>query len=92
MSFPLDDDSSGAEGSPSFLRKRSSMKSTYGFSPDKKVDIRETIFNTSNNTDPAFKYNSTSHKPEITGFRIDNLRPSNENVKEPLKSMEQRLM
>ncbi|WJZ81650.1 hypothetical protein VitviT2T_001480 [Vitis vinifera] len=92
MSFPLDDDSSGAEGSPSFLRKRSSMKSTYGFSLDNKVDIRETIFNTSNNTDPAFKYNSTSHKPEITGFRIDNLRPSNENVKEPLKSMEQRPM
>ncbi|CBI37434.3 unnamed protein product, partial [Vitis vinifera] len=56
MSFPLDDDSSGAEGSPSFLRKRSSMKSTYGFSPDKKVDIRETIFNTPNNMDLASKY------------------------------------
>ncbi|RVW90936.1 Serine/threonine-protein kinase ATG1c [Vitis vinifera] len=49
MSFPLDDDSSGAKGSPSFLRKRSSM-------------------------------------------RIDSLRPSDENVKEPLKSMEQRPM
>ncbi|RVX01272.1 Serine/threonine-protein kinase ATG1c [Vitis vinifera] len=92
MSFPLDDDSSGAEGSPSFLRKRSSMKSTYGFSPDKKVDIRETIFNTPNNMDLASKYSSASYKPEITSFRIDSLRPSDENVKEPLKSMEQRPM
>ncbi|KAL6312591.1 hypothetical protein AAG906_005992 [Vitis piasezkii] len=92
MSFPLDDDSSGVEGSPSFLRKRSSMKSTYGFSLDKKVDIRETIFNSPNNMDLASKYNSASHKPEITGFRIDSLRPSDENVKEPLKSMEQRPM
>ncbi|RVW61733.1 Serine/threonine-protein kinase ATG1c [Vitis vinifera] len=84
MSFPLDDDSSGAEGSPSFLRKRSSMKSTYGFSLDKKVDIRETIFNSPNNMDLASKYSSAS----ITGFRINSLRPSDENVKEPLKSME----
>ncbi|RVW67660.1 Serine/threonine-protein kinase ATG1c [Vitis vinifera] len=90
MSFPLDDDSSGAEGSPSFLRKRSSMKSTYGFSLDKKVDIRETIFNSPNNMDLASKYSGASHKPEITGFRINSLRPSDENVKEPLKSMEQR--
>ncbi|KAG6596389.1 Serine/threonine-protein kinase ATG1c, partial [Cucurbita argyrosperma subsp. sororia] len=35
LPFSLDDDSSGPEGSPSFVR-RSSMKSTYGFSPDKK--------------------------------------------------------
>ena len=92
MPFPLDDDSSGPEGSPSFLRRRSSMKSTYGFSLDKKVDRRETIFNTPNNMDLASKYSSASHKPEITGFRIDSLRPSDENVKEPLKSMEQRPM
>ncbi|XP_034694188.1 serine/threonine-protein kinase ATG1c-like [Vitis riparia] len=92
MPFPLDDDSSGPEGSPSFLRRRSSMKSTYGFSLDKKVDRRETIFNTPNNMDLASKYSSASRKPEITGFRIDSLRPSDENVKEPLKSMEQRPM
>lgn len=38
LPFSLDDDSSGPEGSPSFVRRRSSVKSTYGFSPDKKVD------------------------------------------------------
>lgn len=37
LPFSLDDDSSGPEGSPS-LRRMSSTKSTYGFSPDKKVD------------------------------------------------------
>lgn len=40
LPFSIDDDSSGPEGSPSFIRRRSSMKSTYGFSPDKKVDRR----------------------------------------------------
>ncbi|XP_022145610.1 serine/threonine-protein kinase ATG1c-like isoform X3 [Momordica charantia] len=38
LPFSLDDDSSGPEGSPSFVRRRASVKSTYGFSPDKKVD------------------------------------------------------
>ncbi|KAL6329646.1 hypothetical protein AAG906_026371 [Vitis piasezkii] len=70
MSFPLDDDSSGVEGSPSFLRKRSSMKSTYGFSLDKKVDIRETIFNSPNNMDLASKYNSASHKPKLSALGL----------------------
>lgn len=37
LPFSLDDDSSGPEGSPSFVRKKSSMKSTYGFSPIKKL-------------------------------------------------------
>ncbi|XVF08170.1 hypothetical protein REPUB_Repub06bG0203000 [Reevesia pubescens] len=36
LPFFLDDDSSGPEGSPSFSKKRSSMKSSYGFSPDAK--------------------------------------------------------
>ena len=92
MPFPLDDDSSGPEGSPSFIRRMSSMKSTYGFSPDSKVDRRETLFNTPKNMDLASKYGSALHKPEITCFRVDSLRPSNENVKEPLKSMEQGTM
>ncbi|XP_038905361.1 serine/threonine-protein kinase ATG1c-like [Benincasa hispida] len=38
LPFSLDDDSSGPEGSPSSIRNRSSVKSTYGFSPDKKVN------------------------------------------------------
>lgn len=89
MPFPLDDDSSGPEGSPSFMRRMSSMKSTYGFSLDSKVDRRERVFNTPNNMDLASKYSSASRKPEITGFRIDSVRPSDVNVNEPVKSMEQ---
>lgn len=90
MPFPLDDDSSGPEGSPSFLR-RSSMKSTYGFTLDTKVDRRDSLFNTANNMGLASKCSRASHKPEITGFRIDSLRPSDEDMK-PLKSMGQRSM
>ena len=63
LPFSLDDDSSGPEGSPSFVRRRSSMKSTYGFSPDKKVD-RGTRDSTS-------RYSSLPDKREITNPLLD---------------------
>ncbi|XP_023527967.1 serine/threonine-protein kinase ATG1c-like [Cucurbita pepo subsp. pepo] len=62
LPFSLDDDSSGPEGSPSFVR-RSSMKSTYGFSPDKKVD-RGT-------RDTTSRYGSIPDKMESTTLILD---------------------
>uniref|UniRef100_A0A5B7ANB7 Putative serine/threonine-protein kinase ATG1 n=1 Tax=Davidia involucrata TaxID=16924 RepID=A0A5B7ANB7_DAVIN len=88
LPFSLDDDSSGRDGSPSFVRKRSSMKSTYGFSLDTEVDRME-MSNTSNQ-DLTSKYSGVTHKPENTGFRLDNYRPSEGNLKESLKSIDQK--
>ncbi|CAL5335000.1 unnamed protein product [Camellia sinensis] len=70
LPFILDDDSSGPDGSPSFVR-RPSMKSTYGFSLDTKVDRKE-VFNTSNNMDRTSKNSIVTH----TGFRIGSHRSS----------------
>ncbi|XP_022983329.1 serine/threonine-protein kinase ATG1c-like [Cucurbita maxima] len=63
LPFSLDDDSSGPEGSPSSVRRRSSMKSTYGFSPDKKVD-RGT-------GDTTSRYGSIPDKMESTTLILD---------------------
>uniref|UniRef100_A0A5B7AJF8 Putative serine/threonine-protein kinase ATG1 n=1 Tax=Davidia involucrata TaxID=16924 RepID=A0A5B7AJF8_DAVIN len=65
------------------------MKSTYGFSLDTKVDRRE-VSNTLNNMDFTSNYSGVTQKPENTSFRLDNYRPSEVNLKESLKSMDQR--
>ncbi|KAK9289457.1 hypothetical protein L1049_007612 [Liquidambar formosana] len=90
LPFHLDDDSSGPDGSPSHLRRRSSMRSTYGFSLDSRVDRREVSSSTSNNMDLASRYGSATHKLENTGFRLEGHRPSDGILKDPLKSLDQR--
>ncbi|XWS43772.1 hypothetical protein CRYUN_Cryun16bG0132700 [Craigia yunnanensis] len=87
--FFLDDDSSGPEGSPSFAKKRSSMKSAYGFSPDAK-DTREATSNPLNKVDFTSKYSGTRHKLEKTSFRLENRKVSGETLHEPHKSVDQR--
>ncbi|XVE96940.1 hypothetical protein REPUB_Repub02eG0267500 [Reevesia pubescens] len=89
LPFFLDDDSSGPEGSPSFAKKRSSIKSTYGFSPDAK-DTREATSNPLNKVDFTSKYSGTRHKSENTSFRLENRKVSDETLREPHKSMDQR--
>ena len=89
LPFFLDDDSSGPEGSPSFVKKRSSMKSAYGFSPDAK-DIREATFNPLNKVDFTSKYSGTRHKLENTSFRLESHKVSGDTLHEPHKSMDQR--
>ncbi|XWS67130.1 hypothetical protein CRYUN_Cryun05aG0260400 [Craigia yunnanensis] len=80
LPFFLDDDSSGPEGSPSFAKKRSSMKSAYGFSPDAK-DTK---------VDFTSKYSGTRHKSENTSFRLEGRKVSGETLYEPHKSLDQR--
>ncbi|KAE8684793.1 Kinase superfamily protein isoform 2 [Hibiscus syriacus] len=79
LPFSLDDDSSGPEGSPSFGKKRSSMKSPRGFSPDKK-DTRGQSSSPLNKVDFTAKYSGTRHKLDVV---------SDETLHEPLKSMDQ---
>ncbi|KAJ0088678.1 hypothetical protein Patl1_31788 [Pistacia atlantica] len=91
--FPFleNDDSSGPEGSPSFLRRRTSMKSTYGFAVDAKVDVRQATSNPLNNKDLTSRDGSTvRYKLESTGFRIDSNKFSDEKLSEPPKSMDHR--
>lgn len=84
LPFFLDDDSSGPEGSPSFLRRRTSMKSTYGFSVDAKVDVRQATYLTSRDG------STVRYKLENTGFRIDSNKFLDEKLSEPPKSMDHR--
>lgn len=90
LPFFLDDDSSGAEGSPSFSRKKSSMKSTYGFDLNTKLDKVESASHTSNNVNYTSKYGSVAQRPENTTKRLDNHKISRRNLTDPLESPEQR--
>ncbi|KAE9611003.1 putative protein kinase Group-Pl-3 family [Lupinus albus] len=91
LPFFLDDDSSGAEGSPSFSRKKSSMKSTYGFDlntmRDKvEVELASPIMNNINYTS---KYGSVAQRSANTTRRLDNPMISR-NLTDPPESSELR--
>ncbi|KAF6161111.1 hypothetical protein GIB67_007752 [Kingdonia uniflora] len=83
LPFVLDDDSTGRDGSPSIPSNRASMRSTYGFNPDKKVDKRVTAFTTV--TDMGI-----THKVESSGLRFDHNRSLDADLKEPLMSLDQK--
>ncbi|KAL0316350.1 UNVERIFIED_CONTAM: Serine/threonine-protein kinase ATG1c [Sesamum radiatum] len=83
LPFSLDYDSSGPDGSPSFQR-RSTMRSTHGFSLDSKPDRRD-IFNLANRPDSS-KYSSIPCKTEITGSGLGSRHLSEGNLKESLKT------
>ncbi|KAL3531771.1 hypothetical protein ACH5RR_005292 [Cinchona calisaya] len=86
LPFSLDDDSSGPDGSPSFVRK-SPIKSTYGFSLDAKSD-RNDVFKVLEKMDLTSSYGNVTHKPEVTMFNVGGLTVSEGNVKEPFKSVD----
>ncbi|XP_019430768.1 PREDICTED: serine/threonine-protein kinase ATG1c-like isoform X2 [Lupinus angustifolius] len=91
LPFFLDDDSSGAEGSPSFSRKKSSVKSTYGFDLNTMLDKLEVdqaspILNSINYTS---KYGSVAQIPANTTRRLDNHKISR-NLTDPPESPELR--
>lgn len=87
LPFILDDDSSGPDGSPSFLRRRTSAKSTYGFSLDSK---REAASSTTRPVDHSSRHCYTGNKMQTSGFRIDGSRPAGINTERPSSYMEQR--
>ncbi|KAA3463816.1 serine/threonine-protein kinase ATG1c-like [Gossypium australe] len=89
LPFFLDDDSSGPDGSPSFAKKRSSMKSAYGFSADAK-DAREATSSPVNRVDFTSKYSGARQKLEDASFRLESCKVSSEALHEPHKSMDQR--
>ncbi|KAG6697472.1 hypothetical protein I3842_09G201300 [Carya illinoinensis] len=90
LPFFLNDDSSGPEGSPSSLRRRSSVKSTYGFSLDTKVGRREAVSaNSNNDVNLTSGFGSVTDNMESTSSRLDSRRPSN-RITDPLTSTDLR--
>ncbi|KAK7287601.1 hypothetical protein RIF29_00882 [Crotalaria pallida] len=90
LPFFLDDDSSGAEGSPSFSRKKSSMKSTHGFDVNTKLDKVASASPISTNVNYTSKYGSVAQRPENTTKRLENHIISR-NLSDPPESPQQRL-
>jgi serine/threonine-protein kinase ULK/ATG1 len=66
------------------------MKSSFGFSLDTKGDRREAVSSTSNNMNISFGYGSATDDLESTHPKVDSHRPSDRNLSDPLKSMDQR--
>lgn len=87
LPFLLDDDSSGPDGSPSFLRRRKSVTSTPGFSPDSRKEVAST---TVKPVDHLSRYNSTGHITQTGGFRVGNKGSVDINTDRPFIDTEQR--
>ncbi|KAL3536445.1 hypothetical protein ACH5RR_004906 [Cinchona calisaya] len=83
LPFSLDEDSSGPDGSPSFVG-RSPIRSTYGFSLDAKSDRKE-VSKVAEKMDLASNYGSAARKQDM--FNVGGLKLSEGNLNEPLKSM-----
>lgn len=88
LPFILDDDSSGPDGSPSFSRKKSSMKSTFGFDLNTKLDKAESGSPNSYNINRS-RYTSVTQRAETTTKRLENHKISGRNLNVPLESPEQ---
>ncbi|XP_048500515.1 serine/threonine-protein kinase ATG1c isoform X2 [Beta vulgaris subsp. vulgaris] len=87
LPFLLDDESSGTDGSPSFLRRRSSVKSTYGFSLDSKT---EAVSSTMRDMDHISTQGHATQKVQTNGFKINSHGPENIHIEHSPICMEQR--
>lgn len=90
LPFFLDDDSSGPERSRSFSGKRSSIKSTYGFDLNTKLDKPESASPISNDINYPSRYSTVTQRPENTTNRLDNPKVSGRTLPDPPESLEQR--
>ncbi|XP_020233047.1 serine/threonine-protein kinase ATG1c [Cajanus cajan] len=88
LPFILDDDSSGPEGSPSFSRKKPSIKSTYGFDLNAKLDKADSASPISNNVNCTSGFGSYTQRSENSTNRLDKHKISR-NLTDPLQSPEQ---
>ncbi|ANM64855.1 Protein kinase-like domain superfamily [Arabidopsis suecica] len=79
LPFFLDDDSSGPEGSPSSFKHTSPMKSSYGFS----VERREAALSPLKNMDLSSRYSRVSHRAETNNFKFEGHRLSDRSQFKP---------
>ncbi|XP_021759215.1 serine/threonine-protein kinase ATG1c-like isoform X2 [Chenopodium quinoa] len=87
LPFLLDDDCSGPDGSPSFPGRRSSIKSTCGFSVDSR---KEAVSSSIRHVDHSSRQSNTQHKLQINGFRIDSSKQENIQIEHPPFFMEKK--
>ncbi|XP_010262643.1 PREDICTED: serine/threonine-protein kinase ATG1c [Nelumbo nucifera] len=92
LPFLLDDDCSGPDGSPAFTTNKASMRSTYGFSLDTKVEKRVPASTLPNNMDIALRCGSITQKLENTWSKVDQHRHSDASIKGSATIRDQRQM
>ncbi|XP_020241298.1 serine/threonine-protein kinase ATG1c-like isoform X2 [Asparagus officinalis] len=85
LPFILDDESIGQDGNQSVLKTRGSVRPTYGFSVDSKVD-KSPVSSQSNNVGVASRFSSSLKKMENTNFGQDTHISQDRNVKETTAS------
>ncbi|CAH8265103.1 unnamed protein product [Arabidopsis lyrata] len=84
LPFLLDYDSSGPEGSPSYLKKTSSMKSSSGFKVDTKIERKEAESSPLKYTEFTSGYSSVDQKVENNRFRFETqINSDRRNRREP---------
>lgn len=87
LPFFLDDDPSGPVGSPSFSGKKSSIKSTYGFDLNTKLDEAHSLSTARNNINLTSRQRPDNNTTRLDSYRIMPVR----NLTDPLESLEQRM-
>ncbi|ESQ45092.1 hypothetical protein EUTSA_v10010160mg [Eutrema salsugineum] len=83
LPFFLDDDSSGPEGSPSYIKHTSPMKSSYGFSVETRAERREAASSHLKNMELTSRYSRVSHRAETNNFKLESHRLSDRNQCKP---------
>ncbi|KAL9302020.1 putative serine/threonine-protein kinase ATG1c Group-Pl-3 family [Arabidopsis thaliana] len=84
LPFLLDDDSSGPEGSPSYLKKTSSMKSSSGIKVDTRIERKEVESSPLKHTELTSGYSSFNQKVENDRFRFETqINSDRRNRREP---------
>ncbi|XP_023637880.1 serine/threonine-protein kinase ATG1b isoform X5 [Capsella rubella] len=79
LPFFLDDDSSGPEGSPSSFKHTSPIKSSYGFS----IERREAASSPLKNMELTSRYSRVSHRAETNNFKFEGHRLSDRSQFKP---------
>ncbi|KAL8208501.1 hypothetical protein R6Q57_007913 [Mikania cordata] len=85
LTFIIDDDSNGSDGSPPFV-KRSPLMSTYGFSLGNEVDERDST----KDMEVSSRYSNIRQKPNNNDCSSGNRRSSKGNLKESLRLIDHR--
>ncbi|KAL1195882.1 Serine/threonine-protein kinase ATG1b [Cardamine amara subsp. amara] len=83
LPFFLDDDSSGPEGSPSYFKHTSPMKSSYGFSVETRGERREAASSPLKNMELTSRYSRVSHRAATNNFKFEGQRLSDRNQFRP---------
>ncbi|KAL0867199.1 hypothetical protein Bca101_046317 [Brassica carinata] len=83
LPFFLDDDSSEPEGSPSYIKHASPMKSSYGFSVETRRERKEASSSPLKNMELNSRYSRVSHRADTNNFKFESHRVIDRNQFKP---------